>query len=559
MPWRRNIEMGVSDRMFEPPAPDLAKINARLQRLPPPLPELIRRSGDALAANDLCAAQALLANVLARAPGQPDVLRLYGLLSAKVGNLTAAVANFEAALRAAPDDAMGYWQYAQVVEESGDVAGALRVRERAVQSLSDSPMALADLGEHWARHQHPEEALALLERVVQLVPDYAPSQLKLGDALVACGRVEEGAAAIRRAIAAEPAFGAAWLNLADIKTVPVRDDEATQMRALLRSRNIDEGERTAIGFALARVREDAGDYKEAFDLLIDANARRKREIGAWDGQQFIERQRVAEEVFAAPHAVAEDPRLGEQAIFILGMPRSGTTLVEQILAAHPQVNGAGELGQLAQVLTEESSRLQRRFPEWVPGTTSEDWQRLGQRYLELTARYRDGDARFTDKMPNNWQALGAIRAMLPGARIVICRRDPVENCWSCFKQYFPHGWAFTCDFDHLGTFWKAFDHAATWWAVRESAHIRQQAYEALTETPEAEIHAMLEFCRLPFDRVCLAPHDVRRNVHTLSAAQVREPLHRHLSVAAGYGALLDPLRQALGLEPWAREVTQSRA
>lgn len=551
--------MGVNDRLFQAPAPDLAKINARLDRLPPSLAAMIRDAGNALATGDLRVAQSVLSRALALSRDQPDVLRLYGLLLARVGNLAAAVANFESAIRAAPDDAMGYWQYAQVCEEAGDVAGALRLREKAVQVLPDSPMAWADLGEHLSRHHETERALPIIERALALAPDYAPAQLKLGNTLLACGRTGEGAAAIRRAIAIEPAFGAAWLALVDIKTARVTDAEIVQMRELLGGTNISEGECTAIQFALGAAQEKRGRYPEAFELFSAGNARRKHEIGAWDARRFLDQARLTSQVFGARHSVAGDPQLGEEAMFIVGMPRSGTTLVEQVLAAHPQVNGAGELGELAQVLTEESSRLQRRFPEWVPGATPREWQRLGQRYLELTARYRDGHARFTDKMPNNWQALGAIRAMLPGARIVICRRDPVENCWSCFKQYFAHGWAFTCDFDHLGTFWKAFDHAATWWATHESEHIREQHYEALTETPETEIHALLEFCRLPFDEACLAPHDVRRNVHTLSAAQVREPVHRHRSTAASYEALLDPLRRALGLEPWDLQGARSRA
>lgn len=545
--------------MFELPAPDLARINARVAQLPSPLPELIHRAGDALATNDLSGAQVLLGQALSLAPRQPDVLRLYGLLLARLGNLRAAIANFEAALHAAPDDVMGYWQYAQVCEEAGDVAAAWRLREQAVRCLPDSPMAWADLGEHLARHRHPDEALAPLERATRLAPDYAPAQLKLGDALVSCGRAEEGAAAMRRAIAAEPAFGAAWLNLVDIKTVPLAEDEAGQMRALLRGKDIDEGERTAIEFALARACEDSGRYAEAFELLVDANARRKRELGPWNAGQFLERVRRAEEVFAAPYAAAGDPRLGEQVVFIVGMPRSGTTLVEQIIASHPEVQGAGELGELAQVLTEESSRLQRLYPDWVLEATTKDWQRLGERYVDLTARFHIGHARFTDKMPNNWRALGAIRAMLPGAHIVICRRDPVENCWSCFKQLFTRGWEFTYDIDQLALFWKAFDRTASWWAARDPGYIREQGYEALTEDPEAEIRALLEFCGLPFDPVCLAFHQARRNVHTLSAAQVRRPMQKHSPVAARYGPLLDSLRAALGMRPFDTTAGQARA
>lgn len=539
--------MGVNDRLFAPPAPDAEKVEARLASLPERLRKLISRAGDALTQDGSPEAQHILSSALTMAPGQPDVLRLYGLLLAQMGNFQAAAANFEAALRATPDDAVTYAQYARVCEDGGNVEAALRLRQRAAENIPDSPLAWADLGEHLSLHQGADAALVPLERAVRLAPDYAPAQLKYGSALVACGRSGEGAAAIRRALHKEPAFGAAWLALSDIKTVSITGDEAERMHRLLRGRDLDDSERTAVEFALAHACEKRGEYREAFNLLVEANARRKQEIGVWNADKFLAQTRRSEAVFAAPHVAAENPQLGEEVIFVVGMPRSGTTLVEQILASHPEVCGAGELGELAQVLTEESTQLERHYPEWVPDTSAAGWQRLGQRYLDLTARFRAGRRCFTDKMPNNWQALGAIRAMLPGARIVICRRDPLENCWSCFKQYFPNGWEFTYSLEHLGRFWNAFDRTASSWAVRDAEHIREQRYEALTENPETEIRALLEFCDLPFDAACLAFHRSRRNVHTLSAAQVREPMHRHARTAAAYGALLDPLLMALGM------------
>lgn len=545
--------MGTGERLFEPPAFDLAKINARLARLPAPLADLIHRAGGALAMGDAQSAQRLLARALLLGPGQPDVLRLYGLLLARLGNLPAAVANFESAIRAVPDDAMGWWQYAQVCEQAGDIAAARRLREQAVRTIPQSPLAWSDLGEHLARHNEPELALPALEKAVRLAPDYAPAQLRLGNTLVAEGRVDEGAAAIRKAIASEPGFGAAWLSLADIKIVPVGDDEVAQMRAVLERGELDPGEYTAIEFALAQTCEQRGEFREAFRLLRDANSRRRREIGTWEAESFRDRMRRSEQVFAAPHATADDPELGREAIFVMGLPRSGTTLVEQILASHPDVEGAGELGELAQVLTEESASRKLRYPAWVPDANAADWQQLGRRYLDLTRSHRGGGAKFTDKMPNNWQALGAIRAMLPGARIVVCRRDPLENCWSCYRQYFPRGWSFTCDFDELGIFWRAFDRAASWWSARDPDRVREQGYEALTEDPERQIRALLAFCELPFDPACLKFHESRRRVQTLSAAQVRQPMRRHLPVAPAYGALLDPLRRALGLSPFEGE------
>lgn len=547
--------MGVSDRLFAPPAADAGKVQARQAALPPRLQALIQRAGDLLASGNPAAAQPLLAHALTTAPAQPDVLRLYALLLTQVGNRQAAVANFEAALRAAPDDAMGYWEYARSLEEFGEVAAAFELRRRAVECLPDSPLAWADLGEHLYTYESVESSLASLERAVDLAPDYAPGLFKLGNAYIACGRTNDGAALIRQALAREPAFGAAWIGLVDVKTVPVTEAEMAQMRELLADTSrIDSSERTAIEFALAMACERTGQYREAWERAVHANGRRKHELQPWSAERFQVQEQLAGEVFAKETEQARDASLGSELVFIVGMPRSGTTLVEQVLASHPSVQGAGELAALPQVLTEESSRRQRRYPEWVPEADADDWQRLGERYLELTAGFRKARPYSTDKLPGNWRALGAIRAMLPDAHIVICRRDPLENCWSCYKQYFPRGWEFTSDVDWLAQFWRAFDHAATEWAGRAPERIREQRYESLTENPEAEIRALLEFCGLPFDAACLQAHQSRRSVQTLSAAQVREPVHRHRSVVTRYEALLDPLRRALGLPAWAAQV-----
>lgn len=541
--------MGLGDRLFEPPAEDADKVDGRLACLPPPLRQLIQRAGDALAADDVRNAQQALSSALAMAQDQPDVLRLYGLLLMRMGNLDAAFANFEAALRGAPDDAVTFWHYARACEDSGNINKAFDLRRRAIERLPRSPLAWADLGEHLFAHAEVKAALPALERAVQLAPRFAPGLLKLGNAYIACGRAEDGARLIRQAIEADLSFVPAWLALVDIKTIPLTAAEMDQMRDLASDdSSLLPGERVALQFALAVACEREGSFDEAWERLVEANALRKRELSPWDAERFRSQEGQADEMFSASHAHATDPQLGREVIFIVGMPRSGTTLVEQILASHSQVEGAGELATIPTVLTEESARRQQRYPEWVPDTSAQDWQRLGLRYLELTAHFRNRRPYSTDKLPSNWRALGAIRAMLPGAHIVVCRRDPLENCWSCFKQYFPEGWEFTNDLEQLGLFWRAFDRSAAQWAQRAPTHVRQQGYEALTERPDSEIRALLEFCGLPFDAACLRPHESRRSVRTLSAAQVREPMHESQTVAANYGVLLNPLRSALGLE-----------
>jgi hypothetical protein len=240
---------------------------------------------------------------------------------------------------------------------------------------------------------------------------------------------------------------------------------------------------------------------------------------------------------------------GSAVIFIVGLPRSGSTLVEQVLAAHPMVEAASELNAMQRVIGEEDRRRACVYPMWVDSTTAADWVRLGARYLELTARWRRERPRFTDKLPGNWLYAPAIRAMLPGARIIDCRRDPIETLWSCWRQRFAPGlvsWA--QDFAWLGRYWRDYLRVADVLQERCGDAYRVQSLAALVAEPEAQIRELLAFCGLPFDARCLAPERAERAVRTASAAQVRQPMRMPRPRAPDYGALLDTLRAAVADE-----------
>jgi hypothetical protein len=177
---------------------------------------------------------------------------------------------------------------------------------------------------------------------------------------------------------------------------------------------------------------------------------------------------------------------------------------------------------------------------------SDDWRRLGERYLERTAHWRQQRPVFTDKMPGNWYYIGAIRAMLPGARIIACRRDPLETCFSCYRQHLDNN-EYTRTFADLAAYWRDYDRAIRHWRSLHPAHVHEHVYEDLLANPEACIRRLLEFCGLPFEEACLRFHETARDVRTPSAMQVRQPLRRDTARSDRYGALLDPLRQALGL------------
>lgn len=538
----------MNERLFDLPDADAARVEGRQSKLPEVVRALIQQVSEALVHHRPDRARSPLIAALARAPTQPDVLRMAGLVYAEEGDYAAASRHFELALQQGGDDALVYRQYAEALEHAGAIDAAFRLRKLAVERLTESALAFFDLGEHCFQYEEMEAAVTALEQAVKLAPGYVPALLKLGSALVYVGRIREGAAAYRQVLAGHPDFGAAWFSLANIKTLPFAPSEIAQMRQILQAATVQDPDRLVIEFALAKACEDAGLYSEAFSLLVDANGRKRGRV-SWSARRFSERVRHSEQIFTAPHAAVDNPKFGSEVIFIVGLPRSGTTLTEQIIASHSRVEGANELGDLGRILTEESARLQQPYPEWVARATQEDWQRLGQRYLDLTARWRRRRPMFTDKMPNNWLFIGAIRAMLPGARIVICRRDPLENCWSCFKQFFFEGWDFTFSLEDIAAYWKDFDRVVSQWLKCESAHVFEQSYEALIAEPDMGIRRLLEFCGLPFEEACLHFHKSSRSVRTASAGQVRQPLQKNADRAPRYGELLNPLRMALGLTP----------
>ncbi len=249
--------------------------------------------------------------------------------------------------------------------------------------------------------------------------------------------------------------------------------------------------------------------------------------------------------FDTPLAQPLDEEFGKEVIFIVGLPRSGSTLIEQVLGAHADVEGAGELPDLGALIGEESRRRGLAFPDWIGDMSAQDWQSLGQRYLDRTARWRANSRVSTDKMPGNWLLIDAIRAMLPGARIIDCRRDALETCWSCLRQIFWHAHEYSYAMDDVARYWAVHDRVLRIWQKRYFSHLREQVHERLLAEPEQQIRELLDFCDLPFDAACLRPHESTRSVATASAGQVREPIRQRTTHADHYGALLDPLREAL--------------
>lgn len=520
----------------------------RLQGLDNAAAQEVVATAQALGMGRADQAQAQLRPALATHPNHPEVLRLHaGILSMR-GNHASAIAAMQRAVELRPSDPLYFNTLGSVLGSSGDFDGAVHALRRACELEPGLAIAWYNLGVMLTRCVRNDEATEALKRAVQLAPDNMDARALLGDMLRMQGRTGESAFEYRKVLAERPWAGMAWWGLADLRTGALEGEDIERMRTAMRNDHAGDDDRIAIGFALAKILDDLGRYSEALDALRDANAIARLRL-RWNASVFSKLVDAIDAAFAPPPDPTTDTELGREALFIVGMPRSGTTLIEQILASHSQVEGAGELPDLSLVIGEESRRRGQPFPRWVAAARPEDWQRLGERYLERTAHWRSKRPMFTDKLPGNWLYVGAIRAMLPGARIVISRRDPLETCFSCYRQLLPDGNDFSRTPEDLAAFWRDFDRSANLWTALHPLHVYQHGYETMVADPEPSIRKLLEACGLPFEEACLRFHESVREVRSPSATQVRRPMQADTAQALRYGSLVDPLRLALGFPP----------
>lgn len=485
--------------------------------------------------------------LMALFPDHPEVLRLLAGIQHLRGDLHGSIQSMRRAVAQRPDDALYHNTLGAVLGDNTELDAAIESLRRACELQPDLPSAWYNLGLLLMRCVRPDEAVVALRQAVALAPDHAHSRVVLGEMLRASGRIDEAATEYRRVIEQKPDAGTAWWGLADLKTVRLQDADVEAIRQAMKRPTASDDDLIAMGFALGKALEERGLYAESLQAIAQANAcARNRRV--WNSSVQSQRVDAVLQAFTPPPAGAPQG-LGAEVIFITSLPRSGSTLVEQILASHSQIEGSGELSDLPQVISEESQRRKQMFPHWAGAMTPADWERLGHRYLERTANWQKRRPRFTDKLPNNWYYAGAIRAMLPAAHIVVCRRDPLEACLGCFRQYLARH-EYTRSFSDLAAYWRDFDRAVRHWHGLHPRHIYENVYEELVVDPEANIRELLKFCGLDFEPGCLEFHKTERDVHTPSAAQVREPIRRDTARTARYGALLDPLRAALGMPPF---------
>lgn len=519
--------------------------SVRMAGLGPEEVEVLHAAARAIRDGAPAQAERLLGNVLARHPVHAEALRLMAILYLHTRRVPLAIQTLQLALEHHPGDALLHCDLGNAHATCGDQPAAIGAWEHACALGPGQATVWFNLGRAHQQQGDSHAAVESLQQACALAPELLPAKILLGDALVHIGRFEDATQQYRDALRLHPACGDAWRGLSNIKTVALSEDDGMQISMHLLRRDIADSDRIAMSHALGKLEEDRGRYPQAHAAFVAANTLQRR-LTPWSAHAFTG---YLDQVLALTRELPApiDPELGRESILIVGQPRSGSTLFEQILAAHPDVEGAGELPDLGIVIQRESQRRQMPFPAWIQLASAGDWHRLGLEYLERTARWRASKPRFVDKMPENWKLAGVLRAMLPGATVIETRRDPLETAWSCFKQQFYNQPHFACDAGDIAVHLRGCERAMDQWRANDPKHLHLHRYEDLLAGPEARIRTLLADCGLAFDPACLHFHAANRSVRTASAAQVRQPLRGDTARVLLYGVLLDPFWQALGL------------
>ena len=432
----------------------------------------------------------------------------------------------------------------------GRLAEADAAARHATEIEPDNPYTWITVATVATRLMRQEEALEAYERAARLQPEEVRLRTTLGHVYKTLGGRAESEAAYKEALALDPGHAEAWWSLADLKTYVFDDAEVAAMKRALAEGKRSRSETAQLHFALGRALEQRHEYGDAFTHYARGNSMRRLDA-PFDIARFEVRcariRAFFDDSFFAERSDSGDP--SRAPIFIVGLPRSGSTLIEQILASHSQVEGTMELPNIL-IITRELDALapdRNGYPETLLRVPTAQLAALGNRYLTQTAPLRHGLERFTDKLPNNFSHIGLIHAILPQATIIDARRHPMDACFGTFKQHFAVGQTFSYDLEDLGRYYRCYLSLMDHWDGALPGKVLHFQYEELVRNPEASIRRLLDHCGLPFEPACLAFHETRRAVRTASAEQVRQPLY---SSGVGYWRHfereLEPLREALG-------------
>jgi predicted Zn-dependent protease len=509
----------------------------------------LMRAAQALLDNDLPVAERALRPHLHANPFDVAAIRMLAEVAGRIGRYGDAEKLLRRALDLAPDFTAARANLATALYRQNRPGEALEALDTLLDQEPDNAGGQNLKAAALSRTGAYEEAIALYAEVLARHPDQPKVWMSCGHVLKTVGRTDEGIAAYRRALALAPNLGEVWWSLANLKTVKLGAGDVAAMTAALETVGLSEHDRLHLHFALGKALEDAGDAEASFRHYADGNRIRHAQVG-YDPEETSRHAERAEALFTREFFAA---RAGQGSpvpdpIFILGMPRAGSTLVEQILASHPLVEGTMELPDIPLLARRVAGKEEAEWADRISGLSADELRALGEEYLERTrVQRREGRPFFIDKMPNNWVHVGLIHLILPNARIVDARRHPLDCCFSNFKQHYARGQGFSYSLADMGLYYADYVRLMAHFDRALPGRVHRVIHERLLDDPEAEVRALLAALGLEFDPACLAFHENRRAVRTASSEQVRRPINREgQGQWRPYERWLGPLKEALG-------------
>lgn len=519
-------------------------------------PQLIE-AALALSEDRLHDAEPLLRGRLRDVPTDVAAIRMMAELAARIGRLKDSEALLRRALELAPSFGAARANLATILYKQNRFPEALEQLDAVLAEEGDNPaqqnLKAAALG----RIGGYAEAIGLYKDLIARFPDHAKLWMSYGHMLKTVGEQDSSIAAYRRALEVEPSLGEVWWSLANLKTVRFSDADLAAMQAALSSDGLSDEDRFHLHFAMGKASEDRAAHEDAFAHYAAGNALRSAELD-YDPQATTAQvdhviRTMTPEFFGLREGAGND---AADPIFIIGMPRAGSTLIEQILSSHSQIEGTMELPDIPAMAMREARALEsdngkEEGAAWLSAVAEMEPERLaalGAEYVERTRIQRKtAKPFFIDKLPNNWAYLGFIRLILPRAKIIDARRHPLDCCFSNFRQHFAKGQAFSYDLAHMGRYYSDYVRAMAHFDAVLPGYVHRVIHEQLLEDPEGEIRRLLAFLGVPFEEDCLNFHANTRAVRTASSEQVRRPINRDgVDQWKPYEHHLDPLKAALG-------------
>jgi tetratricopeptide (TPR) repeat protein len=501
----------------------------------------------ALGRQDINEAQRLLRAHLDENATDVAAMRMLAEALTRSGRNKEAEALLARCLELAPSFTGARHNYAVVLYRQHRAADAIPHLERLHQDDPADPAYRNLLAACLAMIGDSARAIALYEGVMAHYRDQPRIWLSFGHALRTAGRPDDSIAAYRRSLQLSPDLGEAWWSLANLKTAPFTPEDVEAMQGQLRSARLDAEARFHLHYALGRALEDSGDYEQSFRHYAEGARLRRAEI-RYDADRTEDQVSRAIALYTpAFFAARAGAGCADAApIFIVGLPRAGSTLIEQILASHADVEGTMELPELPSLVRDIGER--DAYPESVARLGGDDLATLGERYVARACIYRKlNRRRFIDKLPNNFLHIGLIHLILPNATIIDARRHPMATCFSAFKQHFARGQHFSYDLTELGRYYADYARLMAHFESALPGRVHRVDHETLVDDTETEVRRLLAACGLEFDAACLRFHENTRPVRTASSEQVRRPIFREgLEHWRNYTPWLGELRDALG-------------